>query len=122
MKRMKKIVGVIAFAIVLSVLVVPTVSAGVIGSDGSYNTESIGVIGSDGSYNTESIGVIGSDGRNNTESIGVIGSDGRYNTGSIGVIGSDGSNAIQASGEGLWGMALNVSPRLASVLRRMGLI
>ena len=122
MKRMNKIVGIVTFAIVLSVFVVPAVSAGVIGSDGSYNTESIGVIGSDGSNNTESIGVIGSDGSYNTESIGVIGSDGRYNAESIGVIGSDGSNAIKAGGDGVWAAAFAVSPGLAAVLSRMGLI
>ncbi|TDI30039.1 MAG: hypothetical protein E2P03_09370 [Acidobacteria bacterium] len=122
MKSMKNIAGIIGFAVVLSILVTPVVSAGVIGSDGSYNTESIGVIGSDGSYNAESIGVIGSDGSYNTESIGVIGSDGNNHSESIGVIGSDGSYAIQVGGEGLWSVAFAVSPRLAAALARMGLI
>ena len=122
MKKMNKVAGIVAVAIALSFLVVPTVSAGVIGSDGSYNAESIGVIGSDSSYNTESIGVIGSDGSYRTESIGVIGSDGRNNTQARGVIGSDGSYTIQTGRDGLWAVAFGVSPRLAGVLTRMGLI
>jgi hypothetical protein len=122
MKRMNKIAGIVAFAITLSVLVAPTVSAGVIGSNGSYATESIGVIGSNGSYSAESIGVIGSNGSYRTESIGVIGSNGNNNSESIGVIGSNGRHSIQAAGDGVWAAAFAVSPRLAAVLTRMGLI
>lgn len=122
MKKLNKIAGIIAFAVVLSVLVTPAVTAGVIGSNGSNTTESIGVIGSDGSNTTESIGVIGSNGSYSTESIGVIGSNGNSNTESIGVIGSNGSFSIQAGSGALWSAAFAVSPRLAAMLTRLGLI
>ena len=124
MKKLNKVAGIIVLTGIIAILVSPTAMAGVIGSDGRYSAESIGVIGSDGSTSAESIGVIGSDGRHSVKSVGVIGSDDRNQVRQAGVIGSDGNyyGVIGSDGKGMWSVALSLSPRLASLIMRMGLI
>jgi hypothetical protein len=124
MKKLNNVAGIIVLTGIIAILVSPTAMAGVIGSDGRNNVESIGVIGSDGSANAGSIGVIGSDGRYSAKSVGVIGSDGNNQVRKAGVIGSDGNyqGVIGSDGKGVWSVALSFSPRLASLIMRMGLI
>jgi hypothetical protein len=110
MKKLANIEKALIVVAIMAAISVPTATAGIVGSDGYQNSTSIGIVGSDGSSNSKTVGIVGSDGNNKVRKAGVIGSDGNYQ----GVIGSD--------GKGVWSVALSFSPRLASLIMRMGLI
>jgi uncharacterized Ntn-hydrolase superfamily protein len=124
MKKLARIEKALIVVAIMAAISVPTATAGIVGSDGYQNSTSIGIVGSDGSSNSKTVGIVGSDGKTSARSIGIVGSDGKNSVRQAGIVGSDGSSygIVGSDGKGVWSVALSFSPRLASLIMRMGLI